>query len=359
LELTVNSINIDFHQLVDNSLNTIWIVDLDNTILFCNKSGLELLNISPEDILNKDVCSFLPAALHNRWKKRLHRIITKGDILDPTDIKIMKNGGKMIDVEVISLPYYADGEIYAQVILRDITHRKIAEKLLSDREKLASVGQLAAGMIHEVKNPLTAVKGFLHLLKEQYSHVYLDTMESELNRALETLQNLLQVAKPDLQDEPFVPIDVSKELSSLLPLFQEKLYGLEVELQINDSGIIIMGKKNSFIKTFFNLIKNAIEAMDAPGKLKIEHYRQNDWLYINVSDTGSGIPEEKLNMLGTPFFTTKADGTGLGLTQVYATIHDHGGHILVDSIVGKGTTFHIRLPIQDDDSDISDIKMNK
>jgi two-component system sporulation sensor kinase A len=271
----------------------------------------------------------------------------------------MKHGGKMVDVEVISLPYYADGKIYAQVILRDITHRKIAEKLLSDREKLASVGQLAAGMIHEVKNPLTAVKGFLHLLKEQYSHVYLDTMESELNRALDTLQNLLQVAKPDLQDEPFVPIDVSKELSSLLPLFQEKLYGLEVELQINDSGIIIMGKKNSFIKTFFNLIKNAIEAMDAPGKLKIEHYRQNDWLYINVSDTGSGISEEKLNMLGTPFFTTKADGTGLGLTQVYATIHDHGGHILVDSVVGKGTTFHIRLPIQDDDSDISDIKMNK
>ncbi len=346
--LTVNSINIDFQQLVDNSLNTIWIVDRDNTILYCNKSGLDLLNISSKDILYQNVCHFLPAELHIRWKKRLHRIITRGEILDPKDIRIINNDGKMIDVEVISLPYYVERKVYAQVILRDITHRKVAEKLLSDRERLASVGQLAAGMIHEIKNPLTAVKGFLHLLKEQYSHLYIDTMENELNLALDTLQDLLQVAKPDLRDEPFVPIDVSKELSSLLPLFQEKLYGIDVELDIKDPGILIMGKKNSFIKTFFNLIKNAIEAIEAPGKITIEHYRQNDWLFINISDSGSGIPEEKLNMLGTPFFTTKADGTGLGLTQVYTTIHEHGGHILVDSDLGKGTTFHIRLPIPND-----------
>jgi two-component system sporulation sensor kinase A len=171
-------------------------------------------------------------------------------------------------------------------------------------------------------------------------------MESELNKALETLQNLLQVTKPDLQDEPFYPIDLFEELSSILPLFQDKLYSLEVEMDLKDSGIIIMGKKNSFLKAFFNLIKNAIEAMDCSGKLKIEHYYCNGWIHIKLSDTGVGIPQEKLKMLGTPFFSTKTNGTGLGLNQVYTTIHDHGGIILVNSVVGEGTTFHIQLPVK-------------
>jgi two-component system sporulation sensor kinase A len=107
-----------------------------------------------------------------------------------------------------------------------------------------------------------------------------------------------------------------------------------------------MGKKNSFLKAFFNLIKNAFEAIEDNGKLKIEHYYQNGWVHIKISDTGVGIPQEKLKMLGTPFFSTKTDGTGLGLNQVYTTIHEHGGIILVDSAVGRGTTFHIQLPVK-------------
>ncbi len=336
--------------MVDNSLNTILIIDRDKTILYCNKSGLELLNLSIEDILHKSMCCFIPDYQQNMCEKLIEEIFVKKETIKPMDIKIKKSGGEIIQVEIMCFPYFLEGNVFAQVIIRDISYRKVAEKLVSDSEKLASLGQLAAGIIHEIKNPLTAVKGFLQLLKESYSHAYLDTMESELNKALETLQNLLQVSRPDLQDEPLVPINISEELSSILPLFQEKLYSLEVEMDIRDSGIIIVGKKNSFLKAFFNLIKNAVEAIEGKGKIKIEHYYQAGWIHIKVSDTGVGIPQEKVKMLGTPFFSTKTEGTGLGLNQVYTTIHEHGGIILVDSVVGEGTTFHIQLPVRHNES---------
>ena len=173
-------------------------------------------------------------------------------------------------------------------------------------------------------------------------------MESELEKALATLQNLLQVSKPNLHEESLVPIDLCQELESLLFLFQERLYNVKLEMDLRDSERKIIGKRNLFLKAFFNLIKNAIEAIQDTGKIKIEHYYQNEWIHIKVSDTGVGIPEDKVKMLGTPFFSTKSEGTGLGLTltQVFTTIHKHGGNISVHSTIGKGTTFHIQLPVR-------------
>ncbi|WP_184523731.1 two-component system sensor histidine kinase NtrB [Bacillus benzoevorans] len=343
---TIDSIHIDHQQLTDNSLNTILIVDKDQTILYCNKSFLELFEASEEDVLNKSVCCFIPSYQHKMCEELLVEMFTKQVTIEPKDMKMKKNSGEIIEVEMMCTPYFIEGNISAQIIMRSMTSRKVTEKLLCDSEKLASIGQLAAGIAHEIKNPLTSVKGFIQLLKESYPHHYLDMMESELNNALNTLHNLLQVSRPDLPDEPLVPIDVSMELSSLLPLFQEKLYSIKIEMDIKDSGIFIVGKKNLLLKAFFNLIKNAIEAIEGNGKIKIKHFFQDGWIHIKLSDTGKGIPPENVEMLGTPFLSTKTNGTGLGLTQVYRAIKEHEGIILVDSILGKGTTFHIQIPVK-------------
>ncbi len=339
--------NIDFHQLIENSLNSILIVGEDGTILYSNRAGLQLLKYSSLDnIINKNITNFLPPDLHDLCNEGLTRVIEKQEIIEQMDIKIVKNLGEVAEVKLMTIPYYFGNKVLAQVIMQDITERKIAEKRLKDREKLASLGQLAAGIVHEVKNPLTAVKGFLQLIKESHNHPYLETMESELEKAFDTLQNLLQVSKPDLQDEPLILIDLCKELNSILLLFQEKLYSIEVEMDLRDCHMKFYGKKNLLLKSFFNLIKNAIEAIMGNGKIKIEHYYHDGWIHIKVSDTGQGIPEEKLAILGTPFYSSKADGTGLGLTQVFTTVHEHGGNISVQSLVGKGTTFHLQLPVK-------------
>ncbi|MDT8863053.1 ATP-binding protein [Alkalihalobacillus sp. MEB130] len=347
MKLKIQSIDIDFHQIVENSLNAIWILGTEGEILYFNKACMKLLKLtSPEDILSKKLYTFLPPDIHAPCKERLIKVIETQAILESIEAKMIRSDGEVIDVEVRTVPYHLKGKVYAQVIMQDITQRKIAEKLLNDREKLASLGQTAASIVHEVKNPLTSVKGFLQLLKESQSHSYLDTMESELEKALETLQNLLLVSKPNLHDEPFVSIALGKELESLLFLFQEKLCNMKVELNVRDAERTVVGKRSLLLKAFFNLIKNAIEAIPDKGMIEIEHYYENGWVHIKVRDTGVGIAEDKVKLLGTPFFTTKSDGTGLGVTQVFTTINEHGGGVSVQSVVGEGTIFHIRLPAE-------------
>ncbi|GHI00195.1 ATP-binding protein [Neobacillus kokaensis] len=209
--------------------------------------------------------------------------------------------------------------------------------------QLASVGQIAAGIAHEVKNPLTAVKGFLQLLKQEEKHEYIDIAQSELDHALSTLNDLLQVSKPDLEDEQLQTIYLSVELESILNLFQDKLYDIKIITNFKNTNIGILGKKNQFKKAFFNLIKNAIESMNGEGTLTITHEAINGELIVSIKDTGVGIPEDKRSLLGTPFFSTKAEGTGMGLTQVFSVIYQHGGKIVVDSKENLGTTFIIKL----------------
>lgn len=224
-------------------------------------------------------------------------------------------------------------------------HKANEKDLTLDR--LASVGQIAAGIAHEVKNPLTAVKGFLQLLKKESPHSYVDLAYSELENAISTLENLLNVAKPDLENEPFTMINLCSELESLLYLFQDKFYDVRVKTQFSNTNTKIYGKKNQLKKAFFNLLKNAFEAIPDKGTITIEHFKSGEFLIVSISDTGVGIPEEKINLLGTPFFTSKTDGTGMGLTQVFSTIYDHEGKISVESEVGVGTTFTIQFPVQD------------
>lgn len=209
---------------------------------------------------------------------------------------------------------------------------------------LASVGQIAAGIAHEVKNPLTAVKGFLQLLKERSDRKYIEIAESELENALDILQNLLHVSKPDLEDEQYVSIDLAVELESLTQLFQDQFYRVSVHTNLQDPGSYILGKRNQLKKVFFNLLKNAFEAIPDKGSIQIEHWTTEDEVIVSIQDSGVGIPQEKLNMLGTPFYTTKVNGTGMGLTLVFSVIYQHNGAIEVQSEENVGTKFTITFP---------------
>ncbi len=227
------------------------------------------------------------------------------------------------------------------------------EKARNDR--LISIGQVSAGIAHEVRNPLTSVKGFLQLLKEEQESPYLHIAMDELERALSTLNNLLQVSKPDLEAEPYKYISIGSELDAILSLFQEHLYRITLNKNISDYQVKIYGQRNTLKKAFFNLLKNAFEAMPKKGELSVSQYVKDDCIYIIIQDTGTGIPKDKIDLLGTPFFTTKDNGTGMGLTQVFTTLHKHGAKVNVESEEGIGTTFTILFPIQK----VKEVKINK
>lgn len=224
-------------------------------------------------------------------------------------------------------------------------------------DRLAAVGQIAAGIAHEVRNPLTTVKGFLHLLKEEQPHSYLDIAVEELENALLTMQNLLNVSKPDLDDEGLSDINLSTEIESILYLFQNQIYHVSIEKQLQDTHVTVYGKRNQLKKALFNLIKNAFEAMPESGTITVKHYMKNGKLLLSIQDTGVGIPEDKLGILGTPFFTSKEAGTGMGLTQVYSTIYEHNGKITVASEVGLGTNFTIEFPVREK-KDVGVLELN-
>jgi signal transduction histidine kinase len=215
----------------------------------------------------------------------------------------------------------------------------------SHLSRLAAIGEISAGIAHEVRNPLTAVKGFLQLLQEKYDDKYIDIAHAELDNAITVLQDLLQISRPDI-DEPIQEVSLSVLLESLLNLFQDQIYRVEVKRGFTNTDKKIYGRRNQLKKAFFNILKNAFESIQDKGTITVKHFFEDNQVHVQICDTGSGIPEDRLRSLGTPFFSTKENGTGMGVAQVFNTIYGHNGTIEVQSAVGIGTEFLITLPVE-------------
>lgn len=130
------------------------------------------------------------------------------------------------------------------------------------------------------------------------------------------------------------------------PSSQDQIYRVTIEKKFEDAEVSITGKRNQLKKAFFNILKNAFEAIEGQGTIKIHHYIQDELVYVTISDTGAGIPKERIDLLGTPFYTTKSEGTGMGLAYVFSTIYQHNGRIEIESEEGKGTTFKFSFPME-------------
>ncbi|KAA9025792.1 ATP-binding protein [Niallia endozanthoxylica] len=209
---------------------------------------------------------------------------------------------------------------------------------------LSSVGEMAAGIAHEVRNPLTAVKGFLQLMDQTYKEEYSQIAQSELERAIHILNDLMSVSKPEFIQEKQTNFNVLSEIESILLLFQNQLYSINVIKHFENESAIIVGRKDQIKKALFNIIKNAIEAMPKGGTLVIDQTDDAQNVKITISDSGIGIPKDKLRLLGTPFFTLKQDGKGMGLAQVFNAIQTNNGKISVTSEEGHGTSFILTFP---------------
>ena len=209
---------------------------------------------------------------------------------------------------------------------------------------LSSIGEMAAGIAHEVRNPLTAVKGFLQLMDQSYNEEYSNIAQNELERAIHILNDLMSVSKPEFAQEEQTSFNVISEIESILLLFQNQLYTINLIKHFENENAIVVGRKDQLKKAFFNIIKNAIEAMPNGGTLMIDQTDDAKSIQICISDSGVGIPQDKLRLLGTPFFTMKEDGKGMGLAQVFNAIQSNNGKISVTSEEGSGTSFTISLP---------------
>ncbi len=247
--------------------------------------------------------------------------------------------------------------------LHDITDLKKLEARMRRSERLAALGTLAAGMAHEIRNPLSAIKTFVQLLprkvdKPGFLEKFQRTVPRELDRINRLIEDLLELSRSPKYH--FSMVDVRGLVHQTLELFDEELksLGIKQEAWIAPQVPLVRADSDQLVKAFHNLIRNAIQAMPRGGELRVEASLctsgsqqadvspppVDDWLAVSFKDTGQGISEETLKTIFNPFFTTKDTGTGLGLAITHKVIAEHGGHIDVKSREGEGSCFTIFLP---------------
>jgi two-component system, sporulation sensor kinase B len=225
---------------------------------------------------------------------------------------------------------------------------EILQKLIK-AEKLQTVSHLAASMSHEVRNPLTAVRGFIQLLSEDISTYsrkdYADIALSELDRATEVINDYLTFAKPILEKEEKLNAneEIQHAVNIMTPL--ATMNGIQLKVSLPEKQHFTMGERKKFQQCLINLLKNGIESMQPTGELHISQTYSNGMIEIHIQDQGKGMTKEQINRLGEPYFTTKEKGTGLGMMVSYSIIKGMNGTIDVTSEIEKGTRFILKLPI--------------
>lgn len=264
-------------------------------------------------------------------------------------IRVLHKNGHYVWIEA-SIKFITNDNAKGEkvlIIARDITERVEAKELMVKSEKLSMAGQLAAGIAHEIRNPLTAIKGFLKLIQSGFNmeKEYLDVMDSELVRIEFILNELLLLAKPTKQS--FENKDINSVVLHVVKLLETEanLKNILFKTELHCDEIFINCDENQLKQIFINFIKNGIEAMPTGGLMTINTYLEMDHVVIEIKDEGCGIPKEKLINIGQPFFTTKEKGTGLGLAVSFSIVENHKGEIDIDSEEGKGTTISVKLPL--------------
>nr|MDH3092903.1 PAS domain-containing protein [Bacillus velezensis] len=338
-----------YQLLIQNSIDTIAVIHNDKWV-FMNESGISLFEAETyEDLIGKNVYDQLHPCDHDGVKQRIQNIINR-----KTESEIIKQSwftfkNRLIYTEMVCIPTTFFGETAVQVILRDISERKQTEELMLKSEKLSIAGRLAAGIAHEIRNPLTAIKGFLQLMKptmEENEH-YFEIVFSELSRIELILSELLMLAKPQ-QNAVKERVNLKKIISEVTALLetQANLKGIFIKTDYEHDSMYINGDQNQLKQVFINLIKNAVESMPDGGTVHILMTEDEYSVNVTVKDEGDGIPENVLKRIGEPFLTTKEKGTGLGLMVTFNLIKNHQGAIQVDSKPDRGTAFHITFPKQ-------------
>lgn len=240
------------------------------------------------------------------------------------------------------------GETGWMVAFLDITEQEQVQAYLNQSEKLAMVGQLAAGAAHEIRNPLTVIYGFIQLMQQQLSvqerdRYYLPQILKEIERVNQIVTELLMLSKPSLPN--YREVTLSDVLHSILPLMNAEamLHGIEI-VDRSVPGTNIHVDVEQFKQILLNLMKNGIEAMKEGGVLTIESRLDDTSVHIVISDTGEGISPEYLVRIFDPFFSLKEEGTGLGLPISRRMVENHGGTLHIQSTRGEGTEVIISLP---------------
>ncbi|MCF7945502.1 MAG: PAS domain-containing protein [Spirochaetia bacterium] len=350
-----------FEGVLDSLYDGIIVTDNNHRIIMINKSAHRLLPIHPGEqefhllwtaVNDDDIADFL------------HTVVPEGDkILD--EEFYLENCSNLCVLSISVFPFVREKQVEGSIVLvRDITEKKKQEARFRRAENLASLTTLAAGVAHEIKNPLASIGIHLQLMRREVEqkrylekenvYGYLDVIDEEIERLNSIVVDFLFAVRP--MDTRMKSDDLNALLQEMLDFVKYELEENKISLTVNLlSSLPKVEIDAKYLKqALLNIIKNAIGAMPEGGNLKVSTEKEHDKVNIYIQDNGVGIPEKNMSKIFEPYFTTKDFGSGLGLTVVYKVIKEHQGDISINSIEGKGTTFTISLPLPRDERTLID-----
>jgi two-component system sensor histidine kinase HydH len=335
-------------NVVENMPIGLLAMDTDGRIASFNQTAETVLQLSSREVLGKRAVEVLPQQL----ECLVRQLETEEEIIEK-EVECPLEDGKIIPLDVsVSLLEGDDATFLGYIILfRDLTEVQSLKREVERSRRLASLGRLAAGVAHEIRNPLSSIKGFATYFKEKYREIPEDLktaeiMVQEVERLNRVIGQLLEFARPvEIRKKP---VSIQHVLQHSLKTVEREAQSKNIEIKTSFSPQIkeVHTDPDRINQVFLNLYLNAIEAMEDGGILSVDLGRDEDRrsVKIAITDTGVGIHEEDLVHIFDPYFTTKQSGTGLGLAIVHKIIESHRGEVRVESEPGRGTTFSIFLP---------------
>jgi two-component system NtrC family sensor kinase len=347
----------EVNESIVESINVgLMAVDLNGRVTHSNSALEEILEIGRDDAMGKrveelfaeDFADTLQQVLGNEgWRLQRLRNIYK--------LHTATRTGRSLVLNIALAPLQGDSLIQsgALVVLEDVTSRIRLEEQLQQREKLSSIGLLAAGVAHEVNTPLTGVSSYTQMLlgmmpETDPKHALLQKIGRQADRATNIVNNLLNFSRTGSATE-FTELDVNQVLDDTIQLIEPQLRRNQIQISrsYETNAPSVIGNAGKLQQVFTNLLLNARDAIPDGGRITLRTSgSDDDSLLVEVSDNGIGIAPENVAKIYDPFYTTKGvgRGTGLGLAVSYGIVQEHSGHISVESAPGRGTTFRISLP---------------
>ncbi len=356
-ESAFDQLDLLYRGIIEHVNAGIVTIDLMGQIKSFNKAAGEISGFEASEVVGENVDTFFPGLINISADEKEYK--SSRDLTRKGEITILskKKNNAVLGFSMSALMNSKDKKIGAIIIFQDLTATKEMEKEIEKSKNLALIGEMAAGLTHEIRNPLTAMSGSIQLLKKN-----LDLNETDAKlmqivlRGREQLEklvsNFLLLARPNLSN--WVEMDLLIIIDEVFELILSEMdwnENIKIEKEFA-ADTQIYGNQTEIKQILYNLILNAVQAMPNGGRLKTTiHKTESDngtsWLEVMISDSGEGIDKEKQGKIFNPFFTTKEKGTGLGLPIANRILESHGGSIEIKSEAGKGTTCTVMLPKKD------------
>lgn len=345
-----------YKGVVETARDAVVTIDESHRILFFNRAAEEMFGYKKEEVLGQDLSLIIPKPHKERHREYVRRYVEtrRGKFIDHTvDLTAERRSGEEFPISISFSVAEVGSHLLMSAMMRDMSEVKAMERRLIQNERLASIGRALSFVTHEVKNPLVVIGGFARSLLRECSfspgqREKLEIIAAEVTRLEGLLQEIQDFSKPLRLKMEKIHLGsfLEKEISMLRE--SEVCQGTNLELSV-EGDPVVRADQGRLKQVLVNLVKNSLEAMEGGGTVLVRAAKgSHGHVEIRVEDNGKGIPEDKIEKLFQPFFTTKPGGTGLGLPLCRKIVEDHGGDITLGPRPGGGTVVTIKLPQEED-----------